>query len=84
MHLPARGSAYIRMEAAAREGGFRLGDLATGTREFAPLTGRVTERWIADTTGLEDAPAGKIEIITAFVSKDFEGDYADVEEPIGP
>ena len=82
MHLPARGSAYIRMEAAPREGGFRLGDLATGTREFAPLTGRVTERWIADTTGLEDAPAGKIEIITAFVSKEFEGEYADLEEAI--
>ena len=82
MHLPARGSAYIRMEPAPREGGFRLGDLATGTREFAPLTGRVTERWIADTTGLEDAPAGKIEIITAFVSREFEGEYADLEEVI--
>ncbi|MEJ2127386.1 MAG: hypothetical protein P8X81_00910 [Woeseiaceae bacterium] len=82
MHLPARGSAYIRMEPTAREGGFRLGDLASGTREFAPLAGHVTERWIADTTGLEDAPTGKIEIITAFVSKEFAGDYADLDEVI--
>ena len=43
------------------------------------MTGRVTERWIADTTGLEDAPAGKIEIITAFVATEFEGDYLDLE-----
>jgi hypothetical protein len=82
MHLPARGSAYIQMEATPREGGFRLGDLATGTREFAPLTGRVTERWIANTTGLEDAPAGKIEIITAFVSREFDGEYPEPERPV--
>lgn len=72
LHLPARGSAYVVMEAEPREGGYRVGDLATGTREFGPLTGRVTERWIDNTSGLEDAPAGRIEIITAFVARDLE------------
>jgi len=72
LHLPARGSAYVSMEAEPRDGGFRLGDLATGTREFAPLVGRVTERWIEDTSGLEEAPAGKIELITAFVAREME------------
>jgi hypothetical protein len=72
LHLPARGSAYVVMETAPREGGYRMGALATGTREFAPLTGNVTERWITDTSGLEDAPAGRIEIITAFVAREME------------
>jgi len=73
-HLPARGSAYVAMEATPRDGGYRIGDLTTGTREFKPLTGIVTERWIADTSGLEDAPAGRIEIITAFEAKELEGE----------
>lgn len=72
LHLPARGSAYVVMEATPREQGYRMGSLATGTREFAPLTGRVTERWVADSSGLEDAPAGQIEIITAFVAREME------------
>ena len=73
-HLPARGSAYVSMEATPREGGYRIGDLTTGTREFKPLTGIVTERWITDTSGLEDAPAGRIEIITAFEAKELGGE----------
>lgn len=73
-HLPSRGSAYVLMEAAPRDGGYRIGELVTGSREFAPLTGRVTERWITDTSGLEDAPAGRIEIITAFEAKELEGE----------
>jgi len=73
-HLPSRGSAYVAMEAAPRDGGYRMGELTTGTREFAPLTGQVTERWITDISGLEDAPAGRIEITTAFQAKRLEGD----------
>jgi len=73
-HLPSRGSAYVAMEVNPREGGFRIGELMTGSREFKPLTGIVTERWIADTSGLEDAPAGRIEIITAFEAKELEGE----------
>jgi hypothetical protein len=69
LHLPARGSAYVLMQAAPLEGGYRTGMLATGTREFAPLVGRVTEHWVADTSGAEDAPAGRIELTTAFVAR---------------
>jgi len=68
LHLPARGSAYIRMQPEPVEGGYRIGSLVSGTREFEPLSGVVTERWVADTSGLEDAPQGRIEMITAFVS----------------
>ncbi len=71
-HFPARGSAFVVMQANPAEGGYRSGELATGTREFEPLTGRVTERWVADTSGDEDAPAGRIEINTAFVAREAE------------
>ena len=71
LHLPARGSAYILMDAQPAAEGYRIGDLETGTREFEPLTGLVTERWVADTSGFEDAPVGRIELITAFVARDF-------------
>ena len=69
LHLPARGSAYIVMDSRPSEEGYRIGDLQIGTREFKPLIGIATERWVADTSGLEDAPAGRIELITAFVGE---------------
>ena len=72
LHLPARGSIYVDMQPEPREGGYRVGALHAGTREFAPLVGQVTERWVADTSGYEDAPAGRIELITAFVSQEVE------------
>jgi len=67
LHLPARGSVYGILQVEPTEGGFRRGELKAGTGEFAPLRGPLTERWIADTSGDEDAPAGRIEITTAFV-----------------
>ena len=73
-HLPARGSAYVAMRPEPAEGGYRIGALASGTREFAPLRGTVTERWVVDTSGSEDAPAGRIEIITAFVAREVEAE----------
>ena len=71
-HLPARGSVYVTMEPDARDGGYRVGELQAGTREFEKLRGQVTEQWIADTTGLEDARGGQIQLITAFVGQEFE------------
>lgn len=72
LHLPARGSAYVIMQAEPLEDGYRTGNLATGTREFAPLVGLVAEQWVADTSGAEDAPAGRIELTTAFVAREVE------------
>ena len=72
LHLPARGSVYVSMQPEATDGGHRIGELAAGTREFEPLHGPVTERWVADTSGSEDAPAGRIEITTAFVAREME------------
>lgn len=71
LHLPARGSVYVKMDPQPREGGYRIGSLHAGTREFGKLRGQVTERWVADTSGFEESPSGRIELITAFVSTEF-------------
>ncbi len=43
-----------------------------GTREFDLMRGEVSERWVADTTESDDAPAGRIELITALVGQQVE------------
>ena len=72
LHLPARGSAYILMDSQPAEEGYRIGDLQAGTREFEPLGGIVTERWVSGGSDIENASAGRIELITAFVAEEFE------------
>lgn len=68
LHLPARGSIYVLMQAQAREDGGRIGKFRAGTREFKGMTGLVSERWTADTSDSFDAGAGRVELITALVS----------------
>lgn len=80
LHLPARGSLFIGMEAAPRDGGFRLGEMRSGSREFARLTGVLTERWVEDTSGEEDAPLGRIELRTTYVGNAERHDDAEVVE----
>lgn len=67
LHLPARGSAYVNMRPDALPSGFRQGELRAGSREFADFSGQMTERWVPNTSGDEDAPAGRIELVTRFV-----------------
>lgn len=67
IHLPARGSLFINMEPQPREGGHRIGQLRAGTQEFKSLSGSATERWQPDTSGDEDAPAGRIELVATYV-----------------
>lgn len=69
LHLPARGSIYVVMPAQAREDGGRIGKFRAGTREFKGMTGLVSERWTADTSGSFDAGTGRVELITALVSR---------------
>lgn len=69
LHLPARGSLFVGMETAPRQGGFRLGELRAGSREFAPLSGFLAERWVEDTSGEEDAPLGRIELQATYVGR---------------
>ena len=76
LHLPARGTFYASISAQSGNGTSRHGVLKAGTREFRPLQGAVSERWTAGADDRdEDAPDGKIELMTFFV-----GEFAD-EEP---
>lgn len=67
VHIPARGSLYVNMEPMPREGGLRLGQLRAGSREFETLSGTVSERWVADTSGEVDAPLGRIVLATRLI-----------------
>jgi len=68
LHLPARGSLFVGMEPTPREGGFRLGELRGGSREFSRLTGVITERWVANESAEDDAPLGRIELLATYIS----------------
>lgn len=70
LHLPARGSIYVTMLPEAADAGYRIGDMRAGTNEFAELQGQLQERWIADTSGSDDAPAGQIQLVTDFVARE--------------
>lgn len=76
LHLPARGSLFVRLDPQAVGGAQRIGDIAAGTREFNRLIGAMSERWVQDTSGSDDAPAGRIELVTTFVSEE---DTSDTE-----
>jgi hypothetical protein len=79
LHLPARGSILVNLDVTPREGGYRLGEIRAGSREFAPLHGFMTERWVANTSDDEDAPSGYIELMATYVG---ENKLRDDEEPI--
>ena len=69
VHLPARGSIFVNMDVTPREGGYRIGEIRAGSREFASLSGFMTERWVVNTSGDEDAPTGRIELQATYVGK---------------
>ena len=69
IHLPARGSLFVNMEALPLEGGHRMGKIRKGSQEFEPLMGFVAERWVSDTSGEAGAPAGRIELLATYVAK---------------
>jgi hypothetical protein len=69
LHLPARGTLYANLQPQADESGHRSGSLRAGTREFASMTGSVTER-LASAGAEPDSDSGfegRIEIVTALV-----------------
>jgi hypothetical protein len=67
MHLPARGTMYVSMQANPSPDGFREGSLTSGTREFLTLSGVVLERFIKDDFGPNPDGTGRIELAAALV-----------------
>lgn len=70
IHLPARGSLFANMDPVPQDGGQRIGRVTSGAREFEPLTGFIEERWVSDTSGDEDAPAGRIELVARLIGSE--------------
>ena len=69
LHLPARGSLFVSMQPQAGDGGVRVGTIVSGSREFRTLSGAASERWVANTSEEEDAPAGRIELRASYIGK---------------
>lgn len=68
LHLPARGSMYLSLQGEIQEGGVRRGELRGGSREFSSIAGVVSEQWVADVSGEEGSPAGRIELVSYSVA----------------
>lgn len=69
LHLPARGSLFLSLDALPRDDGSRVGTVVSGTREFAGLRGSLGERWVANDSDDEDAPLGRIELHASYISE---------------
>ncbi len=69
LHLPARGSVFARMSPQPVDR-MRVGDLSAGTREFGSVSGQLSERWVADTSGSSGELTGHIELSMSSVSKE--------------
>lgn len=69
VHMPARGTMYLVLADAANESGVRAGSLRSGTREFAFLSGVVTERYIAADETTNDGISGRLELMTSLVGQ---------------
>jgi hypothetical protein len=80
LHLPARGSVFVNMDAEPQEGGYRIGRFRAGSREFATLSGAMVERWVASTSDREGASAGHIELQATYVGEP--QPLAPTEEPV--
>lgn len=66
VHLPARGTMYIRMEVTPSADGLRHGILQAGTRDFELLSGSVREQFYSEVAEDQDVQ-GRIELETALV-----------------
>lgn len=78
LHLPARGSLYVSIDQTAVEDGYRRGNMRAGSREFAPLLGSMTERWVADESG--EQGHGRIELKARYVGQQVLEEFPEEEE----
>lgn len=67
LHLPARGSMFLRMQLTPSAEGLRDGLLIAGTREFEVLNGSVSEYFNGDIADAEYEINGRLELVTALI-----------------
>lgn len=77
VHLPARGTLYLVLAGAANESGVRVGSLRSGTREFALMSGVVTERYVAADEITDDGVSGRLELTTSLVGQAYKAEPAE-------
>ncbi len=69
LHLPARGSQFVSMQASPSEGDIRSGVLRAGSREFNNRDGSMKVRWIAGAVGEQTVPTGRIVLQTSHIAR---------------
>jgi hypothetical protein len=69
LHLPARGSLFVSLDALPSDDGARIGKVVSGTREFANLRGSLGERWFAYDSDEDGGPLGRIELRASYISE---------------
>ncbi len=69
LHLPARGSQFVSMQAPLSADGIRSGVLRAGSREFDNRDGSMQVRWIADAAGEQNAATGRIVLQTTQIAR---------------
>ena len=67
LHLPARGSMFLRMQLKPAEDGLRNGLLMAGTGEFEVLNGGVSEYFNTEVADTEYDVTGRLELVTSLV-----------------
>ncbi|GMR17532.1 MAG: hypothetical protein BMS9Abin32_655 [Gammaproteobacteria bacterium] len=67
LHFPARGTMFVPLGLEPAADGNRHGRLRSGTREFAALSGTVTERFIAQVTEAGTDTNARIELVAELV-----------------
>lgn len=67
LHLPARGTMFVKMAVKPSIDGYRQGNLRAGTREFLTLSGVVLERFVKEDDDPELGSVGRIELAAALV-----------------
>ncbi len=73
IHLPARGSIFVRMPLRLSAEGHRNGLMMAGTREFEVLNGEVSEYFNTDIDSSEFDISGRLELVTSLVGPLGEG-----------
>lgn len=67
VHLPARGTMFVKMAVSPSPDGYRQGNLRAGTREFLTLNGVILERFVQEEDDPELGAVGRIELAAALV-----------------
>ena len=64
LHLPARGSMFIGMDAGGTAASYRSGFLRAGTGEFATLTGEIRETLLTEVEGADHSTDTRVELLS--------------------